>query len=398
MPNSPSNDIIIFNGQIITAFRILPEASLWISHGKIKAIETGKIEKENATYIDAQGQYISPGFIDIHIHGGGGYDFMDGTVEAFLGIAETHAKYGTTAMYPTTLSGDWEDFIQLLNIYPEAAQQNNHGAQFLGIHIEGPYLAMSQKGAQDPRYIRPPVKEEYEFVINNYPYVKRWSIAPELPGALEFGTFMRQNGVIPAIAHTDAIFEEVVLAHEVGFNLATHFYSAMSGVTRKNAFRYGGSIEATYVLDQMDVEVIGDGVHLPSSLLQLIVKSKGVDSIALITDAMRAAGMPEGPSLLGTKTNGLPVIVEDGVAKLPDRSSFAGSVATTDRLVRTLRELTTVSLIEAVRMASLVPARVMNIDQNKGSITPGKDADIILFNENIDVSMTMVKGQVIYTQ
>src|SRR5690606_28982408 len=348
--------------------------------------------------IEAGGKYIAPGFIDIHIHGGGDSDFMEGTVEAFLNIAETHARYGTTGMFPTTLSGKWEDFLRTLEVYEEAAEENINGSEFLGLHIEGPYLAMSQKGAQDPRYIRNPVPEEYEFVIRKYPFVKRWSIAPELPGALEFGEFMRQHGVLTAIAHTDAIYEDVVRAHEAGFSLATHFYSAMSGVTRRNAFRFAGSIEATYVLDAMDVEVIGDGVHLPGSLLQYILKVKGTDRTALITDAMRAAGMGEGPSILGTKEDGLEVIVEDGVAKLPDRSAFAGSVATMDRTVRTIMEKAHIPLVEAVKMASLVPARIMKIDDHKGSISPRKDADIIFFDEHVNVSRVMVRGRTIYQQ
>jgi len=172
----------------------------------------------------------------------------------------------------------------------------------------------------------------------------------------------------------------------------------MSTVTRRNAYRFAGSIEATYLIDAMDVEIIGDGIHLPAPLLQYILKVKGTDRTALITDAMRAAGMGEGPSILGTKEDGLRVIVEDGVAKLPDRSSFAGSVATMDRTVRTIMEKGNVTLVEAVKMASLVPARIMKIDDHKGSITPKKDADIILFDKDVQVSMTMVKGQVIFNQ
>ena len=171
----------------------------------------------------------------------------------------------------------------------------------------------------------------------------------------------------------------------------------MSGVTRRDAFRFAGSIEATYLLDAMDVEVIGDGIHLPAPLLQYIIKVKGTDRTALITDAMRAAGMGEDPSILGTKEDGLRVIVEDGVAKLLDRSSFAGSVATMDRTVRTMIQKANVTLVEAVKMASLVPARIMKIDHYKGSISPRKDADIILFDEDVQVSMTIVKGRVIYS-
>lgn len=388
---------LIHGGTVLTSHREIPGGSVLVEDGVIREVFEAGAELPDVPRIEAGGKYIAPGFIDIHIHGGGDSDFMEGTVEAFLNIAETHARYGTTGMFPTTLSGKWEDFLRTLEVYEEAADENVNGSEFLGLHIEGPYLAMSQKGAQDPRYIRNPVPEEYEYVIRKYPFVKRWSIAPELPGALEFGEFMRQHGVLTAIAHTDAIYEDVIRAHESGFSLATHFYSAMSGVTRRDAFRFAGSIEATYLLDAMDVEVIGDGIHLPAPLLQYIIKVKGTDRTALITDAMRAAGMGEGPSILGTKEDGLRVIVEDGVAKLLDRSSFAGSVATMDRTVRTMIQKANVTLVEAVKMASLVPARIMKIDHHKGSISPRKDADIILFDEDIQVSMTIVKGRVIYS-
>lgn len=387
---------LIHGGTVLTSHREIRGGSVLVEDGIIREVFEAEAELPDVPRIEADGQYIAPGFIDLHIHGGGDSDFMEGTVEAFLTIAQTHARYGTTGMFPTTLSGKWDDFLRTLNVYEEAAEENVKGSEFLGLHIEGPYLAMSQKGAQDPRYIRNPVPEEYEYVIRNFPFVKRWSIAPELPGAMEFGEFMRQHGVLTAIAHTDAIYEDVVKAHESGFSLATHFYSAMSGVTRRNAFRFAGSIEATYLLDAMDVEVIGDGVHLPPPLLQYIIKVKGTDRTALITDAMRAAGMGEGPSILGTREDGLEVIVEDGVAKLPDRSSFAGSVATMDRTVRTMYRKANVSLVEAVKMASLIPARIMNIDNQKGSISPRKDADIILFDDDIRVSATMVKGRIIY--
>ncbi|WP_236973623.1 N-acetylglucosamine-6-phosphate deacetylase [Membranihabitans maritimus] len=393
MYNKP---ILIYNGTVITSHRKITNGSVLISEGIIKAVEKGKISCENALEIDAKGKYISPGFIDLHIHGGGNCDFMDGSVESYLTIANTHAQYGTTGMYPTTLSGKWEDFLHSLDQYEKADKANKKGSQFLGVHVEGPYLAMNQRGAQDPRYIRNPDPTEYKYAIEKYPFIKRWSIAPELPGALEFAIFMRQNGVLAAIAHTDAIYEDMVKAHEAGFDLATHFYSAMSGVTRRNAYRYSGSIESTYLFDAIDVEIIADGIHLPESLLKLILKIKGTDRTALITDAMRAAGMPEGPSILGTKEDGLKVIVEDGVAKLPDRSAFAGSVATADRLIRTMIQKADVSLIDAVKMASLTPARIMRIDQQKGSLLPGKDADIILFDDTINVSLTMVNGTIVY--
>jgi N-acetylglucosamine-6-phosphate deacetylase len=387
--------IKIFNGQIITPYRIIKNGTVIVRDGRI--MEAGDIRQEIDAdlTIDARGQYIAPGFVDLHIHGGGGHDFMDGTVEAFLEIAKLHAKYGTTAMVPTTLTSEKADLLKTLDNYEIARRDNTQGSSFLGMHLEGPYFAVSQRGAQDPRYIRNPDPAEYEEVLAYSSSIVRWSAAPELPGAIAFGKRLREKNILAAVAHTDAIYEEVLEAYENGYSLATHLYSAMSGVTRKNAFRYAGTIESAFLLD-MDVEIIADGVHLPAPLLKLVCKIKGPDKIALITDAMRAAGMPEGDSILGPKETGLKVIVEDGVAKLPDRTSFAGSVATADRLVRTMIQKADVSLIDAVRMATATPARIMGADQRKGSLVSGKDADIIIFDEQIQVQMTMVQGHIVY--
>lgn len=257
---------------------------------------------------------------------------------------------------------------------------------------------MEQRGAQDTRYIRDPDPEEYKAIIQHSASIKRWSAAPELPGAIEFGQYARQHGILPAIAHTDAIFEEVELAHENGYSLVTHLYSGMSGVTRRNAFRYAGVVESAFLIDELDVEIIADGVHLPAALLKLVYKIKGPEKIALITDAMRAVGLPEGPSILGNLKNGLEVLIEDGVAKLPDRSAFAGSVATADRLVRTMVQIADVPLIDAVRMITSTPARIMGIANKKGLLVPGKDADIVIFDNNINIQKTIVKGKVVFSR
>lgn len=392
-----SDRIKIFNGQIIHQNSIQRGGCLLIENGKIIDVSAGDVDFPDAELIDAKGNFISPGFIDIHIHGGGGSDFMDGTVEGFLQIAQTHAKHGTTSMLPTTLTCEKEDLIQTLEAYQTVSLSNKFGADFIGMHLEGPYFAVSQRGAQDPKFIRDPDPAEYKEILSSFDFIKRWSAAPELKGAVEFGSYVTSKGVLAAIAHTDAIYEEVLEAyHHGGFTLATHFYSAMSGVTRRNAFRFAGVIESAYLLDDMDVEIIADGVHLPAPLLKLIYKIKGPDRIALITDAMRAADMPEGESILGSFKNGLKVIVEDGVAKLPDRTSFAGSVATADRLVRTMLNLAEVPLVETIKMITETPARIMGVSDRKGSLTKGKDADVVIFNDQIEVQRTLVKGRSVY--
>ncbi len=386
----------IYNGKVITPSGLLPAGAVLIENGFIIGVEKTDVEFSDAELIDARGQYISPGFIDIHIHGGGGFDFMDETEEAFIGIAETHVQYGTTAMVPTTLSATKEAIITALEIFDRVRDRNPTGSQLLGVHIEGPYFAMNQRGAQDPRYIRDPDPAEYQEIIDHYKGLVRWSVAPELSGALEMGKALRAKGIIAAMAHTDAIYEDVVKAVEAGYTLSTHLYSAMSGVTRRNAFRYAGVIEASLLMDEIDVELIGDGIHLPAPLLQLAFKVKGREKIALITDAMRGAAMPEGESMLGNLHTGLKVIIEGGVAKLPDRTSFAGSVATADRLVRTMHEMGAVSMEDAVYMAATTPARIMGVGDVKGSIEKGKDADIVIFDGEVNVFNTIIKGEVIY--
>ena len=388
--------IKIYNGQIITPYRIIPRGTVLITDSTITGVEEGDIEITCDTEINAKGNYIAPGFIDIHIHGGGGHDFMDGSETAFLKIAETHARYGTTAMVPTTLTSDKENLLNTLALYEAANKKNINGAQFLGMHLEGPYFSMNQRGAQDPRYIRNPDPEEYMDVISRTNAISRWSAAPELPGAIAFAQYLRSKQILPALAHTDAVYEEVAIAFENGYTLATHLYSGMSGVTRKNAFRYAGVIESAYLIDEMDVEIIADGIHLPPPLLKLIYKIKGPDRIALITDSMRGAGMPEGESVLGNLHTGIKVIVEDGVAKLPDRSSFAGSVATAGKLVRNMITMAGVPITEAVRMMTATPARIMGIGNRKGSLIAGKDADIVIFNADISIQTTIVNGKVIY--
>lgn len=388
----------IFNGKILSPYRIIPNGSVLITGGIITEVKEGNIDVNDAIEIDAKGNYIAPGFIDIHVHGGGGHDFMDGSENAFLKAAETHARYGTTSMSPTTLTSEKEDLMKTLELYESADRNNIKGAQFIGMHLEGPYFAMSQRGAQDPRYIRDPDPEEYMDILARTNVIRRWSAAPELKGALPFAKYLRSKGILAALAHTDAIYEEVLEGFENGYTLATHLYSGMSGVTRRNAYRYAGVIESAYIIDEMDVEIIADGIHLPAPLLKLIYKIKGPDRIALITDAMRGAGMPEGESVLGNLNTGLKVIIEDGVAKLPDRSSFAGSVATTDRLVRNMINMADVPLLDAVRMMSTTPARIMNISDRKGSLVEGKDADIVIFDGDINIQKTIIKGRLVYTK
>lgn len=388
--------IKIINATLITPYRMLEDACVVCEDGIVKY--AGKDDPTAGDYkiIDAEGLYVSPGFVDIHSHGGGGYDFMDGTVEAFTGAAAKHAEHGTTAMVPTTLTSTLDELKNSLSIFKEAKSKKFDGAELLGLHLEGPYFSMSQKGAQDPRYIKNPTAEEYLKILSWSDDIIRWSAAPELEGSMEFGRCLRKKGILVSIAHSDAVSSEVEEAFENGYTHVTHLYSAMSGVRRINAYRYGGIIESAYSIDEMTVEIIADGKHLPPELLKLVYKIKGPSRTALVTDSMRAAGMPEGESILGGLKDGQKVIVEDGVAKLLDRTAFAGSTATTDRLVRSMVKLAGVPLLDAVMMMTSTPASIIGVRDRKGTLAPGMDADIVMFNENIDIRLTIVGGRVVY--
>lgn len=386
---------MITNGRIITPVGII-DGFLLYEDGKILETGTGVYGLPVDETIDAGGRYVSPGFIDIHTHGAGGADYMDGTVEAFLTAARMSAKHGATLVYPTTLTSSDEILFESFETYEKALKANTDGAAFGGLHLEGPYFNPKQAGAQDPRYLRNPQPENYLEILSRTDKIARWSFSPELEGAPEFAAELSRRGIIASAGHTDATFEQCDAAYRSGSTLITHFYSCISTIVRKNAYRIAGVMEYGYYQDGMAVEIIADGHHVPSSLLHLIVKVKGVDNVVLVTDSMRGAGMPEGPSILGGLADGQECFIENGVAKLMDRSGFAGSVCTADRLVRTMITIGGCSLEQAVQMATLNPARVMGVADRKGSLEPGKDADIVIFGDNVSVYATIVGGRKVY--
>jgi N-acetylglucosamine-6-phosphate deacetylase len=405
--------LYVLNGRLITPHRLIGRGGLRIEDGIITHVfagngplddfgETAGSVDPGLRIIDAAGRYISPGFVDLHLHGGGGADIMDGTVEAINTISATHAAGGSTSIYPSTLTSSDSDLQAALNAFRAAATQTQassrpRGARLAGVHLEGPYFGDAQRGAQDPRYLRSPEPEHYMPILDSFPEVARVSAAPELQGGAELGRELRRRGVLASIAHTDASFEQVVEAMEAGYSHVTHLYSGMSGVRRFRARRVAGAVEAGLFFDSLTVEIIADGMHLPPSLLRLVFKCKGPDRIALVTDAMRAAGMPDGEYLMGSTTDGQRVIVDEGVAWLPDRFAFAGSVALTNRLVRTMVEQAGVSVCDAVTMASATPARIIGAWQSIGSLDVGKRGDVVVFDDAINVKHTIVGGEVVFT-
>ncbi len=395
-----SSQLLFTNARLVLSDRIV-SGSLLIEGGQIREVIEGHANApagaSQAPRVDARGLYLSPGFIDIHTHGGGGADFMDGTEEAVLTACRTHLRHGTTTIVPTTLASDFQELQSVLRLIARVSEAYGQAAdvpEILGVHVEGPYFSLEQKGAQDARFIKDPDPGEYTGLLDSCPWIVRWTVAPELPGALLMGRELARRGVVASIGHSNAVYDEVVEACRNGYSLVTHLYNGMSRLVRKNAVMHPGVVEGALVLDELAVEVIADGMHLPPSLLELVFKVKGPDRICLVTDSMRAAGQDVKESVLGSRENGTRVIVSDGVAWLPDRSFFAGSVATADRLVRTMSAVKGVSLPHAVRMMTLTPARIMGIHARKGSLNPGKDADIVVFDDDLRVRLVMARGRI----
>lgn len=354
-------------------------------------IESGKIAeitKENKPCkkeYDYTGKYVSAGFIDMHTHGAGGYAFMNSSVDDVIKGCDYHLAHGTTSIVPTISAGE---FITMKNavINIHKAKGKTKG-NILGAHLEGPYLSPKQAGAQCPVFITPPIKADYESLIEEYgESVIRWTYAPENDMNGEFCKYLTEHGVIASAGHTDAKYADMALAIENGCNLITHLYSCTSTVTRDHGFRSLGVIESAYLRDELYVEIIADGKHLPPDLIKMIIKIKGMDKVALITDSLEIAGTDIKEGVM----SGTEFIVEDGVCKLKDRSAFAGSVATADRLIQTLVNDCGYEIPKAVKMLTETPAKILNV--NKGVLAKDKDADIVVFDEKIKITDVFVGG------
>lgn len=384
---------LIRNVRIVDGGLITP-GSLLIEDGKIAGVLAPDAVVPDAETFAGDGLYASAGFIDTHTHGAGGADFMDGTTEAYKTACRMHLIHGTTTIIPTTLAASNEEIARSIEAFNAVKEELNRDQYVPGLHLEGPYFAMAMKGGQDPRYIRNPDPAEYRaFVENAKGAILRWSIAPELPGAMEMGDYLCANDIIPTIGHTDATYDDIKEAIRHGYTHITHLYSCTSSIVRKGGFRILGVTESAYCFDALTVELIADGCHLPLELIRMIVKCKGVDRIALITDSLRPAGLDVTETTIGSSEDGRSVIIEDGVAKLPDRSAFAGSIATADRLVRTVWKKAGIPLTDTIRMMSENPAKIMHLDDRKGRLLPGKDADVVLFDEDVNVRDVFYMGR-----
>ena len=379
----------IINANIVLGDRVLGGAELYAEDGYITYVGEGKEGGYDAIY-DAEGKYLLAGFIDIHSHGGGGYDFMDATADEMRAISDFHLSHGTTTLVATTLTDTWESIEASLRTFAELGDDRR---TLHGVHLEGPWFSPLQCGAQDTSTMDSPSVEKLYDLKKRYPFIERVSLAPEIDEGFAVGRAGKECGVVIAMGHTDADFDTAVASAKAGYNLVTHVYSGMRGVVRINAYRVAGAVEAALYDDSMTCEVIADGKHLPEGLLRLIYKCKGADRICLITDSTRGAGAADGNEImLGKLIGGTRAIVEDGVAKLPDRTAFAGSVATTDRLLRTFATLTDAPITDVSKMLSATPARVMGYT-DRGRIEVGLRADLVLVDSDYNVCSVFLAGE-----
>ena len=363
----------------------LVSGNLKIEDNQIKGISA--LDFAADMVYDFTGRYVSPGFIDLHTHGAGSHAFLDSSVEDVLSGCEYHLRHGTTSILPTVSAAPFPRMAQAVACIHEAKHSGKSTSNIIGAHLEGPYLSAAQCGAQCPDFITPPDPADYEKLVEDYgDSIARWTYAPENDADGGFCAYLTAHGILPSAGHTDAKYPDMVRAIENGCNLVTHLYSCTSTITRDHGYRSLGVIESAFLRDELFVEIIADGSHLPKELVQMIVKIKGAGKVALITDSLHIAGTETKEGIMG----GTAFIVEDGVCKLRDRSAFAGSVATADKLLQFAVQNCGFDTATAVSMLTAVPAEILGLP--KGKIEAGLDADLTVFDDDFQVSDVFVNG------
>lgn len=371
---------ILTNGKIITDGKVLTGLDICTDGEKIvKICPVGECSGEKT---DLGGNYISPGFIELHCHGGDAAEFIDATAESMKKVAAIHAAHGTRVLFPTISATDYDTMVRVMECFREVKE--DCALEMPGVHFEGPYFAPEMCGGQAGDILRDPNPEEYNVLLEQYgDLIARWDYAPEKDKDNTFLKALNEKGVTPGTAHSAAEYSDMVRAFAEGNRLVTHLYSCTSTIVRHQGFRHLGIIESAYLLDDMYVEAIADGRHLPLELLKMIVKIKGVDRVCLVTDAIRHGGAGKEMEGITFADCAVPYLIEDGVAKLPDRSAFAGSIATADILLRTAVDAG-IPLADAVKMMTQTPAAAMNL-KTKGRIAEGYDAQFTVFDEKLKI-------------
>ncbi|MDQ0061211.1 N-acetylglucosamine-6-phosphate deacetylase [Paenibacillus harenae] len=389
--NEYTNRFTLCNVRIVLEDRI-EEGSVVIANGLIERIDVGSKAESGAdrSVIDGEGGYVLPGFIDMHVHGGFGADFMDASRDSYDKITGFHAANGTTTMLATTMTAPKSSIEAVLEAAAEYRSAGMPYAALHGVHLEGPFISEKWPGAQNPAYILNPQLSWMQEWAERWPgLISQLTLAPEKEGSAETIAWTSQNGIVTACGHTDALYTEIEAAADAGLSQAVHTYNAMRGLHHREP----GTLGAVLTDNRIHAELIADGHHVHPVAIRLLVAAKPADKVILITDAMSAAGMPDGQYELGA----LPVIVKDGVARLAEGKALAGSSLTMIGAFRYMLANTSLSIPQISIMASGNAARQLRIDDRTGSIAVGKQADLILTDADLNVRRTWVQGRTVYT-
>jgi N-acetylglucosamine-6-phosphate deacetylase len=387
--NSPLR-IALTDGQIILPDRVVTGQAVVVQNGKIAGLASEGDLGSDTERVDVGGRWISPGLIDMHIHGALGHTFNEPTAAAYEVILRENAARGVTGVLATLATAPIPDLVACLAFAREWVSAPRHGSRVLGVHLESPYISPRQKGALDPAYIRTADDGSVDALLEYSDALKVFVLAPEEPGALHLVERLARLGIIPAAGHSAAYDEHVAAAMDRGLRHVTHIWSAMSSTVREGPWRKPGLLEAALTFDGLTVEMIADNRHLPPTLMRLAAKCIPPDRLCVISDATNGAGLPEGATFtMGEMT----YEVADGVGQMFDRTAFAGSTTLLNRMIPILTGVVGVPLVDAIRMVSLTPARVIGWDDRKGSLAPGKDADIALFDEDWTAWRVMIEGK-----
>ncbi len=379
---------LIEHARIMTTTGVIARGWLLVDNNKIRAMGAGDAPSfENVTHINAQGLNLIPGFIDVHVHGAVGHETMDATPDAIHAMATFYAQHGVTGYLPTTWTESREKIIKTLEIVAEMQGAQPNGATILGLHLEGPYLDMAKRGAQLESQVRRAGHEEaLEFL--NMDIIKLLALAPEYEENWWLIDECRRRGITASAAHTSATHDQMQTAIDRGITHSTHTFNAMVGIHHREP----GGVGALLTRPEVYCELIADTIHVHPTVMQILYACKGADRVVLITDAVRVAGFDDGEY---QKDDNRRVVVKDGAVRLPD-GTLSGSTLTMDRALRNFMETTGEPLAKIWQTSSLNAARTLNISDHKGSLEVGKDADLILVDDAINVHLTIAEGRIVY--
>jgi N-acetylglucosamine-6-phosphate deacetylase len=382
----------IYRVRLVLLDSILENAWITFEAGRIAAFGQGA-PPDSVDSTDGGGFYLAPGFIDTHVHGGNGSDFLDGTPEAFLTIADYHLSQGTTTLCPTLATATYERIREVLDTWDKVRSRST--ARLQPVHLEGPHLAITKAGAQDPKLLRPATNDDISWLVENASRISQMTLAPELPNAQNLIERCSNAGIVMSAGHSEAREQEVRANLSRGLSKVTHLFNAMSYAAKSGLFRIAGLAEYALVEDQLSCELIADGFHVNNTLMRLAYRTKGPGKLALISDALAGTGLPVGSTFMLGK---LHCKVGDGFCLLADGSALAGSATRSIDQVRIMNQSVGVPLADAVRMATHTPARLLGIDHQYGVIDRNKMADFVAFDQDIRVRSVWVGGVQVFDQ